>query len=153
MTSKSSLGCTNLLIVFERGYETEENMNAMIRQGQSFLVCGKAGRKPVYDSITKVAYDKEGIPANMTYYSNEHVYTAQFEEKHTLFMDPDDPGSQQTVTMKVNLYLDMTDRVKELTQIKETLREEQSPTKSMAVQKSKCNCMHCVMSRKSILKK
>ena len=89
----------------------------------------------------------------MTYYSNEHVYTAQFEEKHTLFMDPDDPGSQQTVTMKVNLYLDMTDRVKELTQIKETLREEQSPTKSMAVQKSKCNCMHCVMSRKSILKK
>ena len=126
ITDLQKLGCTDLLIVFDRGYETDENMKDMIRHDQPFLVCGKVGQKPVYNSITKVAYDKDGLPANMDYYPREHVYTAQFEESYTLLMDPDDPGSEQAATLKINLYLDMADRMKELTRIKEAIREEQS---------------------------
>ena len=101
-------------------------MTDMIRHDQPFLVCGKAGQKPVYSSITKVSYDTEGIPSNMTYYSKEHVYAAQFEESQTVLMNPDDPSSEQKVTLKINLYLDMADRMKESTQIKEAIREERS---------------------------
>lgn len=126
ITDLQKLGCTDLLIVFDRGYETDENMKDMIRQDQSFLVCGKVGQKPVYNSITKVTYDKDGLPANMSYYPREHVYTAQFEESFTLLMNPDDPRSGQAATLKINLYLDMADRMKELTRIKEAIREEQS---------------------------
>ena len=148
ITDLQKLGCTDLLVVFDRGYETDENITDMIRHDQSFLFCGKVGQKPVYSSIAKISYDTNGLPSNMTYYPKEHVYTAQFEESRTLLMDPEDPASQKIVILKVNLYLDMVERMKELTQIKEAIREEQSCIKAFITSGKKASVLNVALLQK-----
>ena len=148
ITALQKLGCTDLMVVFDRGYETDENVTDMIRHDQSFLICGKVGQKPVYSSIQKVLYDADGLPANMSYYPKEHVYTAQFEENRTLLMDPEDPGSQKTVTLKVNLYLDMADRMEELTRIKEAVREEESCIKAFIASGKEASVLNVALLQK-----
>ena len=148
ITDLQKLGCTDLMVVFDRGYETDENVTDMIRHDQSFLICGKVGQKPVYSSIQKVLYDADGLPANMSYYPKEHVYTAQFEENRTLLMDPEDPGSQKTVTLKVNLYLDMADRMEELTRIKEAVREEESCIKAFIASGKEASVLNVALLQK-----
>ena len=148
ITDLQKLGCTDLMVVFDRGYETDENVTDMIRHDQSFLICGKVGQKPVYSSIQKVLYDADGLPANMSYYPKEHVYTAQFEENRTLLMDPEDPGSQKTVTLKVNLYLDMADRMEELTRIKEAVREEESCIKAFIASGKEASLLNVALLQK-----
>ena len=148
ITDLQKLGCTDLMVVFDRGYETDENVTDMIRHDQSFLICGKVGQKPVYSNIQKVLYDADGLPANMSYYPKEHVYTAQFEENRTLLMDPEDPGSQKTVTLKVNLYLDMADRMEELTRIKEAVREEESCIKAFIASGKEASVLNVALLQK-----
>ena len=93
-------------------------------------------------------YDADGLPANMSYYPKEHVYTAQFEENRTLLMDPEDPGSQKTVTLKVNLYLDMADRMEELTRIKEAVREEESCIKAFIASGKEASVLNVALLQK-----
>ena len=120
------LGCKDLTIILDRGYETEDNILNMIQQKQPFLVCGKVGQKPVYDSIEKVKFDSDGLPTNMEYYAKENIYTAQLEEKITLSKEQNESDSETTATLKINLFLDAIKRTQELIVIKNTVHKEQT---------------------------
>ena len=121
----TALDCKELTIIFDRGYETEENIIGMIRADQPFLVCGKVGQTPVIDSIYTVKYDAEGMPLNMEYSSEYGFYAMQCEHQKTVLMNPDDPDSALSVTLKINLFLDMKDRISNLTRINEAIRKEE----------------------------
>ena len=125
------LGCKDLLVIFDRGYETEDNIIEMIQHKQSFLVCGKVGQKPVYDSIQKITYDSHGIPTNMEYYEKEKLYVIQFEEKKSV-PDVKDPEKQNEVTLKINLFLNMNDRMDALIRINEDIRKERASLEELS---------------------
>ena len=117
------LGCEDLLIIFDRGYETEDNMIDMIQRDQAFLVCGKVGQKPVYDCIMEIEYDAHGMPTNMEYYKKEKLYLIQHEQEMKV-PDTGHPGEEKAATLKINLFLNMSDRMDELTKINEAIKNE-----------------------------
>ena len=96
------LGCNDLLVVFDRGYETEDNIIDMIQRDQAFLVCGKVGQNPVYSSIQQIQYDAQGMPVNMEYYDAEKIFLTQFEEYKNV-PDPKHPEQIKPVKLKINL--------------------------------------------------
>ena len=117
------LGCQNLTVVFDRGYETEENIDEMIRHNQSFLVCSRLGRRPVYDEILKLRYDAEGIPSDMDYDPDTGLYHIQTHINRKVTANDD--GSSITADLNVNLFLDMTRRIRELIELREEMRFEE----------------------------
>lgn len=121
-----ALGCTELTVIFDRGYETDENILQMIRSDQSFLVCGKVGQTPVIGEIMKIKYDSHGIPKAMRYDKEADLYSAQSEIEKTMLMNPEDPSSECVKKLKVNLFLNMKERVSELVQISELIKEEKA---------------------------
>ena len=117
------LGCNELLVIFDRGYESEDNIVDMIQREQSFLVCGKVGQKPVYSSIERIQYDAHGVPVNMDYYEKEKLYLMQFEEDKSVPCK-EQPDKMKQVKIKVNLFLNMSDRMDELAKINQRIRDE-----------------------------
>ena len=117
------LECNDLLVVFDRGYETEDNIVDMIQRDQAFLVCGKVGQNPVYNSILRIQYDAQGMPANMEYYDEEKIFLTQFEEDKNV-SDPEHPEQVKQIKLKINLFLDMNVRIERLTKINESIRKE-----------------------------
>lgn len=120
----AALGCKELTIIFDRGYETEENILNMIRGNQSFLVCSKVGQTPVIDEIRKIQFGSNGIPEEMEYNKEYGLYGKQAEIKKTLMMNPDDPSTETTVSLKVNLFLEIHERMQELIKISEAIKAE-----------------------------
>lgn len=114
------LGCRDLLIIFDRGYESEDNIIDMISNNQSFLVCGKTAQTPVYNQIERVSYNSEGLPTNMDYDQKEKLYVAQFPYAYPYVKD----GQEFNAEIKVNLFLNMTRRIEELIKINESIKEE-----------------------------
>ena len=118
------LGCHDLLVIFDRGYESEDNIVDMIQRDQPFLVCSKVGQRPVYDSIQRIQYDAHGMPMDMEYYEKERLYLKQFEEEKEI-PSKDSPDQRKRVKLKVNLFLNMGKRMDELTRINECIRDEE----------------------------
>lgn len=116
-----ALGCPLMTIIFDRGYETDENIEEMIRCEQSFLVCGKTGRSPVADEIMKIRYDEHGLPEDMNYSRENDLYACQRDLAKTVQLND---GSNKEVTLKINLFLNMTRRIRELVDISEELKDE-----------------------------
>lgn len=54
MSDLEALGCKDLVVIFDRGYESDENMAEMARKHMPFLVCGKTGQKPVSDFLSLI---------------------------------------------------------------------------------------------------
>ena len=126
-----ALGCEELIVIFDRGYESEENILEMIRADQPFLVCGKVGQKPAYNSIGKVRYTKLGIPLNLKRFGDEHLYAGQFEEEYEYLSNPEDSESKVTVKVKINLYCDLIRRVRELDEIHTKMLDEEEELTSL----------------------
>ena len=117
------LGCKDLMVIFDRGYESEDNIVDMIQRDQPFLVCSKVGQKPVYSSIQRIQYDAQGMPTNMEYYDKGKLYLMQFEEDRSVPCKGQ-TDQEKNVKLKVNLFLSMNDRMEELTKINEDIRNE-----------------------------
>lgn len=130
-----ALGCRDLMIIFDRGYESKENIENMIRSDQSFLVCGKTGQEPVYSSIRALSYDAQGLPKDMHYSEEYKLYTYQTEIERTILMNPDDQASGTQVKLKVNLFLNIAERMKELIGINAAIKAEEELLKEHLNQK------------------
>ena len=98
-----ALGCRDLMVIFDRGYESKENIENMIRSNQSFLVCGKTGQEPVYSCIRALSYDAQGLPENMVYSEEYKLYAYQTEIERTVQMNSDDPASAAVIKQMLTL--------------------------------------------------
>lgn len=138
-------GSENLTVVFDRGYESMENMDEMLREGMRFIVCGKAGQDPAYGCVLRVEYDGDGMPANLRYDEGTGLYGGQFDYDRTYLADPSDPESGTEAALKVNLFLDMRKRVSRLTSINEQIRGESAeagPLRGKASTKERASALN-----------
>lgn len=119
-----ALKCGDLTVIFDRGYETPENIDTMILEEQCFLVCGKVSQEPVYSNLCKIKFDQQGMPLDMMYLQEHGIYAIQYETPRTVLANPEDSGSGKNVKLKVNLFLDMKKRIQILTLINEEIKKE-----------------------------
>ena len=116
-----ALGCKDLVVIFDRGYESEENMAEMARRHMPFLVCGKTGQKPVSSFLSCITYNSAGLPENMEYSEKEDVWCAQFDYKPEA---GEIAGWPEGDSLKINLFLDMKERISELTEMLADIKKE-----------------------------
>lgn len=119
-----ALSCEDLMIIFDRGYESKENIENMIRSSQSFLVCGKTGQEPVYNSILDITYDEQGLPEGMKYSKEYDLYSCQKTVERDVLINLEDPTSKMSVQMKINLFLNIRERMRKLIEIREEVTRE-----------------------------
>lgn len=118
-----ALDCREIMIIFDRGYETEENIESMIKAHQPFLVCGKTGQKPVFGYINEIKYDETGIPTTMDYSSKYKLYGAQFEEERTV---QSRSGIQINARLKINIFMNLQERMAVIQALNEAIRNEET---------------------------
>lgn len=119
-----ALSGEDLMIIFDRGYESKENIENMIRSSQPFLVCGKTGQEPVYNSILDITYDEQGLPEGMKYSKEYDLYSCQKTVERDVLMNPEDPTSKMSVQTKINLFLNIRERMRKLIEIREEITRE-----------------------------
>ena len=118
-----ALGCKDLVVIFDRGYESDENMAEMARKHMPFLVCGKTGQKPVSDFLSLIQYNSAGAPINMKHSSKEDVWCAQFE----YVPKPGEmTGWPEGEALKINLFLDTHIRLSEVTKMMDEIEKEKA---------------------------
>lgn len=122
MADLKELGIDDLTIIFDRGYESDDNFVEMIEDDQPFLMCGIVSREPIYSNILKIRYNKRGIPENMKYDKANHCYYAQFSQPYRV--------DGKEAELKVNLYMDIERRAKELSILNEAIRDEEEKIKN-----------------------
>lgn len=119
-----ALSGEDLMIIFDRGYESKENIENMIRSSQPFLVCGKTGQEPVYNSILDITYDEQGLPEGMKYSKEYDLYSCQKTVERDVLINLEDPTSKMSVQMKINLFLNIRERMRKLIEIREEVTRE-----------------------------
>lgn len=118
-----ALGCAELLVIFDRGYASAENIEDMLRADLPFLMCMKTNQEPVYSCLKQIEWDSTGLPANMDYYAQEHVYCKQFE--HAVALSDNAGDGSLRYQLKINVYLDVQQRMAELIAIDHQIKQEQ----------------------------
>lgn len=118
MSDLKELGIENLTIIFDRGYESEDNFKEMIDDDQPFLMCAIVSREPIYSAIQKITYNNRGIPENMKYDKDNHCYYVQFDQEYKTEI--------KEGNLKINLYMDIEQRAKELSILDEAIHDEEA---------------------------
>ncbi len=120
-----------LHVIFDRGYESDDNINDMIINNIPFLMCGKTCNEPVLEMLYKINWDERGLPVNMEYDSESKIYYAQFEKEYTAKTQGNEPVC---VTLKINLYLDMPRRSSILADIYDEIKKEKERIEEFLLQ-------------------
>ena len=101
-----------------------ENMLRFIGAGIPFVMCAKISQLPVSARLSEIEYDRNGMPAGMEYDSQTGLCCRQFEErKYTSVIN----GTDVIVEgLKVNVFLNIAERARELLSLKLRIDSEQS---------------------------
>ncbi|MBQ3683125.1 MAG: hypothetical protein II922_08610 [Succinimonas sp.] len=119
-----ALKCGDLKVIFVRNDASPENIAAMIPEKQSFLAGCKVTQEPVYSRVSRIKYDQQGMPLEMTYLQEYGIYAAQYEIPWTVMTAPEVSGAGKNVKLTVNLFLDIKERIRILTLINEEIKKE-----------------------------
>ena len=123
----SELGVEDLFIIYDRGYESADNIGAFLAAGLPFLVCAKVAQEPVASRLREVEWDADGLPKGMDYDAGEGIYHAQLPLDGRAYADPD---GRVTVAADGELvcdaYLDMRERVTRLAELRAAVAEERA---------------------------
>jgi len=115
-----SLGVTDLTVIFDRGYESMENMDELIEEDTPFLMCAKVKQSPVFPVLESIEYDPQGLPVNMQFDDETELYYVQRDITHVT------TSQGKSVTLKCNLYLNLLRRIVLLQKLKNRLEEERT---------------------------
>ena len=119
------LGVTRYVTIFDRGYESSDNINDLFRSDFPFIACSKIAQTPVIDCLMQIQYDQNGLAKNMKYDPEYHQYYAQFKVENWVYTDTD--GSEVVVSgedFKCNVFLNPARRVFELIDIETEISTE-----------------------------
>ena len=104
-----ALGIYDLTFLFDRGYESLDNIIDLLYHGISFLIFAKTVHEVVYESILTIQYDKYGYPINMEYSEEHKLYYTQIDLSGKQYTSSDGK-TVITTDYKCNLYLDFYKR-------------------------------------------
>ena len=113
-------------VITDRGYPSSDNLASFVAANIPFIMCSKVNRKPISQILLdKVLYDEHGLPNNFEYDEKRSIYYAQFNVPTYTSSLPDDTPVE-IEGLKVNLFLNMTVRCKELEKIRKKVEEEKN---------------------------
>lgn len=119
----TALGIKNVVFTADRGYSSAENIAAMVSARLPFVFCAKTCASPIAPLLLGLEYDSEGIPKKMEYDPVRRLYCIQIEvPAYTGKLS--DGSTVKVKGLKANLFLNLRDRVDELTQIKLRIEDE-----------------------------
>ena len=121
------MGVDELITIYDRGYESADNFDEFFRDGLPFISCAKVAQEPVIDCLLQIAYDEQGLPKNMEYDHEEHLFYAQFMIENRTYTDNE--GNIRTVDTgdyKCNVFMDPSNRPLELIAVNEKINNERS---------------------------
>ena len=114
----------DLKVIFAKGDASPENIAALILEEHSFLAGCKATWEPVYRNISRIKFDSQGMPPEMTYLPEYGIYALQCDTPWTALENPGDSTSGKHVNLTVNIFLDMKERGRMQTLINEEIKKE-----------------------------
>lgn len=118
-----ALDLKNIIFVFDRGYESSNNIGDLIKDNIPFVMCSKISHKIISQFIDTIKYDKFGIPINMEFDEESSLYCAQFDINDKTYQATD--GSYiKAYNHKCNLYLNLHKRVDQVYSINKEINLE-----------------------------
>ena len=118
-------------IITDRGYPSADNLASFVAARIPFIMCSKVNRTPISQILLdEVKYDRNGLPINLAYDVKYSLYYGQFTVPSYPATLPD--GTQVKIEgLKVNLFLNMTKRYKDLEKIRRLVAEEEKAIKKV----------------------
>lgn len=121
----TSLGIKDVIIIFDRGYSSDSNMLKLAADSIPFLMCMKIGQGPALECAKKLKYDGDGLPIDMEYYPEKELFCKQMDASEYMLKAED--GSKKPIDgLKVNLYLNIPERMSELFTLKTNIENEEN---------------------------
>jgi hypothetical protein len=115
-------GFNNLVLITDRGYETLDNLEFLINNGQKLIMATKTNQKFVLDKIKD--YGMFNLhPESMKLDRDSKIYYEQFDIN---FVDINKKSTTISDRLKLNLYLDSVDRAEKLLEIELTACEQKN---------------------------
>ena len=118
------MGITDIALMADRAYPSKDTIAIFYEANIPFILCTKANTKPVSNVLLdRIKYDAEGLPVNLQYIKKHDLYCGQF-------IVPEYTGKTPENTkviikdLKVNVFLKMSKRVRELEDLKNAIIDE-----------------------------
>ena len=118
------MGITDIALMADRAYPSKDTIAIFYEANIPFILCTKANTKPVSNVLLdRIKYDAEGLPVNLQYIKKHDLYCGQF-------IVPEYTGKTPENTkviikdLKVNVFLNMSKRVRELEDLKNAIIDE-----------------------------
>ena len=124
------VGINKFILIFDRGYQSMENIGKLIDDNISFIMCARVDETIIYTCLLTITYDENGLPNEMDYDKDTNLYNIQIKYNYTLnhiMLDDDiaeEDNQNENKILLCNLYLDINNRMYELQEIKNQIIEE-----------------------------
>ena len=117
------LGMTDVVFTADRGYCSDENIASLVAAELPFLLCAKTGVAPIAPLLRTLKYDSDGVPLDMEYDEDSHLYMAQVNVP--VYQSRLCDGTPVIINnVKANLFLDLGVRIQEVAAIKREVDAE-----------------------------
>lgn len=128
----SELGIGSGFTVYDRGYESSENIGAFLAADLPFLVCAKVAQAPALPAVSSVEFDGDGFPTNMDYDEGEGLFHAQVPLAAAEWEDSDGKVAKAADgDLVCDVYLDMRERVTDIARLRSAMAEEKKRLEGM----------------------
>ena len=123
------VGIKNFTLVFDRGYQSIENICKLIDDNISFIMCAKVDETLIYECLSIITYDEYGMPNEMDYDKETGLYYIQIKydyKSHKIILNDTDETDENSIILFCNIYLDINARMYELQDLKTKIFEEKN---------------------------
>lgn len=131
-----TVGYDDPKVSFVQGYETNENIDAMIRRKLPIHVYEDVNSDLVQDIVQHISFGPDQKPLNMEYKEQYQVYAEQFMWKRQVKLDPAS-DEEQSIKMRLNIYLDSFCRSSQINSINRNIEQGDDEISNYIVSKKK----------------
>ena len=114
-------GFKDNVLITDRGYETEDNLDHLIKRDQSVILCTKTGQADVFKIIEGLGVISD-YPSEMEYDIDYNIYYGQYNITHEI--EQEESQNKLSKDILINLYFDPFRRAHEISEIKTSLKEQ-----------------------------
>ena len=119
----TEFGFSNLIVITDRGYCSNENIGYFVHKGIPFITCSKVNQSPVIDALQNVTYDKYGLPLDMERDEESGLYCKQFKaDPYEIKLS--DGTTVLAENLVINVYLNIKTRITRLDDYRKKLESE-----------------------------
>ena len=118
-----ALKITDIILIADRGYISEENIAKFIYADIPFIICAKINSRIISKYLKEIKYYPNGHPINMEFNRSKQLFFAQFEIEPYITKINEDT-EVEIKGLKANLFLNLKQRMIEICEIYDKVNEE-----------------------------